>query len=738
MKNDIKDTKMGKQKKLGIILTVVINLLIVAFLIIIGVRSDTSGIQKVPLKSVSFLFIFIGVALFGIAVLSDYLKYKKMIMAAEGKTDRPASFICPMIGKYYDNVTPFGAGGQPFQIHYLKKRGMTTGTSASVPIAGLTTQQLAFILIAIVVFISNRSIPAINSKADMRILAYIGLFMYMLLPICVILSAIIPKQFSKFIGGCTKLLGKMHIIKDSKKAAESVYAVLDEYITSLRSLTKRPSLFIRMMICSFVYQFTIMSIPFCMLRAFGGEGDWWTIFSLTVYIYAAITVVPTPGNALAAEVSFHRIFEPLEGGFLVWAMIIWRVLVYYSWLIIGFTLVMKNAVSKTKKKKNPVPDGPINIALMNDIYLPSVDGVVRTIDAYAKRMKKSGNRVCVVCPKCESGNDNDYGYEIFRVPTMRVPFFKLPFALPFVTGKIKKYFKENNFDVIHAHSPFAVGSIAVKMGRKLNIPVITTFHSKYYDDVLNLTHSKLIARIVTNRIVDFYCHADEVWACSQGAAETLRSYGYNGEIKVMENGVNPIPSGDMEQFKKDARETIGIPENKRILLFVGQQIWHKNIRLVLDTTKALKEIRDDFVTVIVGKGYNENEIKEYAENLSLGDSVIFTGEVDDKRTLFGLYSISDILFFPSLYDTSGLVIREAALAETPSLLVKGSDAAYVIDDGVNGYTAENNVESMAEKIMKILDSDDIDLVGERAKSTIPISWDEIVERVLNEYKNSFG
>jgi len=738
LKNDIKDQKIGKQKKIGIILTIIINLLIVGFLIILGVRSDTSGIQKVPLKSISFWFIGLGAALFGVAVLSDYIKYKRMIMATEGKLLKQASFVCPMIGKYYDNITPFGAGGQPFQIHYLKKQGMTTGTSASVPIAGLTTQQFAFIIIATVVFIVNRSIPAINNKADIRVLAYVGLFMYLLLPLCVILFAIIPKQFSRFVSWCAKLLGKMHIIKDTEKATESIYSVLNEYVTSLKTMAKRPMLLIKLMACSFVYQFAIMSIPFCMLRAFGGEGDWWTIFSLTVYIYAAITVIPTPGNALAAEVSFHRIFEPLEGGFLVWAMVIWRILVYYSWLVIGFTLVMRNTVSKTKKKKKPVPDGAMNVALANDLYYPSVDGVVRTVDAYATQMTEKGDKVCVICPKGYKSYVDNEKYSVFRVPTMRLPFFQFPFSLPFVSVKTYKYFKEHKFDLIHVHSPFAVGNIALKLGRKFNIPVIATFHSKYYDDTLHITHSKLIARFVTSKIVDFYCKVDAVWACSKSTAETLHSYGYNGEITVMENGVEDMPKGDILEMEKAAKERFSIPDGKKILLFVGQQIWHKNIRLVLDTTKEIASTYPDVLTIIAGTGYDEHDIKKYAEEIGVSDRVIFTGIIDDRSVLFGLYKTADVFFFPSVYDNAPLVLREAALAATPALLVDGSNAAEVIEDGVNGFVADNNVEAMAKKIREILSRDDIADIGERAKETIPIMWSEIVDRVKEQYKKDFG
>ena len=229
-----------------------------------------------------------------------------------------------------------------------------------------------------------------------------------------------------------------------------------------------------------------------------------------------------------------------------------------------------------------------------------------------------------------------------------------------------------------------------------------------------------------------------MWACSKSTAETLRSYGFNGEISVMENGVEPMPEGDIESFTSKARAIVNVPEGKKVLLFVGQQIWHKNLRLFLDTVKALADKRDDIIAVIAGTGYDEKEIKKYASSLSLGDKLIFTGEIDDRKTLFGLYAMADLFFFPSVYDNAPLVVREAAMAGTPALLTRGSNSAEIIEDGVNGYLAENDVGSMTNKIEEIFDGGTIGAVGARAKETIPVLWAEIARRVIEKYRSDLS
>ena len=734
---DVQDAKKPKKRKLYLIITILINALVVGWFVVKEVRAGAFEPHSISFGDMKPWFLAFGALCFLIALFAEHLKYKKMIMTTAGKCDRRGAFNVATIGKYTDNVTPFGAGGQPFQMHYLHRRGYSSGTAGAVPVAGFLSQQIAFILIAIVVFIANGKV--VSGRPEMMIAPYVGLVFYMILPAAIIVFAFLPKVFNAIVGGFLRLLEKIHIIKNAAGKSESVNRVMNEYVTSIKMMSKRPFFTLKLLLISLVYQAAILSIPFFMIHAFGGAGDWWTIFSTTVFIYAAITIIPTPGNSGAAEVSFSLVFSSLDGGLLFWAMILWRALVYYSWIIIGIVVVTHGAVSDGIKKKKPVPkEGALNIVYCNDIFFPTVDGVVRTIDAYGREMTKAGHNVTVFCPKSERLKDIKLSYSVFQVPSVKPLFFSVSVALAVMTRREIKYLKEHKIDVLHVHSPFMMGHIMMWLGRKLNIPVVATFHSKYYDDALNVTHSKLLAKILVNLIVDFYCRVDEVWACSKSTAETLRSYGFNGEISVMENGVEPMPEGDIESFAAKARTLVNVPEGKKVLLFVGQQIWHKNLRLFLDTVKALADKRDDMIAVIAGTGYDEKEIKKYASSLSLGDKLIFTGEIDDRKTLFGLYAMADLFFFPSVYDNAPLVVREAAMAGTPSLLTRGSNSAEIIEDGVNGYLAENDVGAMTDKIEEIFDGGTIGAVGARAKETIPVLWAEIARRVIEKYRSDLS
>lgn len=341
--------KPGKTRKLlRFILIVVINIGIVAYIAVKEFGSDAGGVQNIARLDINMAYLIFGVACFGVAVLMETLKYQAMMRAAAGRPDLRGAFECAILGKYYDNITPLGSGGQPFQIYYLKKRGLSNGTCAALPIAGFLVLQAAFVLVAVTIFIFNGSVA--ENVAAIRISAYVGLIFYLFVPVCIILLTIIPKAFGSMVRACVKALYKIHIIKDYDLALTRIFGSLGEYRESLKILWRSPRLLVKLLIFSIIYQVAILSIPFFVLRAFGGTHSWGMVFSLMVFIYAAITIIPTPGNAGAAEGSFYAVFTSLTSGYLFWVMVIWRVLCYYSWLAAGLIIIASSAMRTSKSR----------------------------------------------------------------------------------------------------------------------------------------------------------------------------------------------------------------------------------------------------------------------------------------------------------------------------------------------------------------------------------------------------
>ena len=529
----------AKKRRKWLLITLAINLVIVAY-IAIKEFGGSGGDVKMRLREIRPWFLLGGAVCFVVAAFMEYIKFRQLLMVSEGKFDRRGALECAMLGRYYDNVTPLGAGGQPFQIHYLRKRGYSSGTSAAAPTMSFIAQHFAFILIALTVFIYADE-AAQEAAGALNYAAYVGLGFYALLPVTLITFMIIPEPLKAFIHWLLKTLSKIRfgshrLIQDADATAESWLANIDESVTCLRIYSKRPLVVIKLLLESIVYQVALLSIQFFMLRAFGGSGNLWTIMSIAVYINASITIIPTPGNAGAAEGSFYAVFSSLEGGRLFWAMTAWRILVYYSWLVCGFIILIRSAQIQKKLEHIRKKQGEkLRIMLFTDVFKPSDDVAARAADACAAGINALGEYACVVYPR-GAAEAPSVPYDTFVTPSWPCPFFVDRIPLRFAPRKLRRFFKAEPPDIVHVHTPFFTGKLALRMARRRHIPVTASFHSDYCAEALSITHSRLLTNLLKHLIVSFYVRADHVWAPSLDKAMLLRKYGYNGAVSIMEDG----------------------------------------------------------------------------------------------------------------------------------------------------------------------------------------------------------
>ncbi|MGM9615113.1 MAG: flippase-like domain-containing protein [Oscillospiraceae bacterium] len=714
------EEKMGK-KRWQSLLFLLLNLAVVGY-IFLREFGGGSG-EKIALSEFHVLPLLAAVGCFAVMLAAETWKYAHLLRAVRQPAPARTGFACAVLGKYFDNLTPAGAGGQPFQMLYLKRHGCPDGVSGALPVLGFLGLQLSFVAVALVCFIFG---PPVDNPA-LRLTSYFGLCVYSVVPVCILLLSAMPGALKRFIRWGTGCLCRLRLVRDAEAAAGKAVSVLDSYRESLLYLKGQPGQLMAVAVSSLSFRIALLAMPYFVLRAFGAAVEFWPCFCRVAYIYAAITLIPTPGNSGAAEASFYAVFSALSPGAAFWAMLVWRLLCYYSWLIGGavYSLIkmLGGVKALTEGREEPVT------AYFIDTYFPHIDGVVHTVHAYAERLPGS----CVLCPECGQNADDTLPYEVLRVPSIPCPGLAYSIPLPGLSRQAKRFLKEKRFAVFHAHSPFTMGHFALRMGKRLGVPVVATFHSKYYDDVLAIYHSEWLAKAVTRYIVRFYRRVDEVWACSASTAETLRSYGYEGEIRVMENGTETAAMVPSEGERRKAARCFRLSPDCPVLLFVGQQIWQKNLKLVLDTCEELKRRGFAFRMLVVGCGCDAEAIREYAAGHGLMDVVSFVGVVRDRSLLRGLYMASSLLFFPSLYDNAPLVVREAAALGVPSLLAKGSNAAECITDGENGFEAACTREQMADKIMEVFDRNAVEEVGMNAMKTIPIPWETITARAAAAY-----
>ena len=378
----------------------------------------------------------------------------------------------------------------------------------------------------------------------------------------------------------------------------------------------------------------------------------------------------------------------------------------------------------------------ISTGQFNDSYFPIIDGVGMTTHNYAFWLNKKYGKTVVIAPKVPGYKDMD-DYKVFRFKSVILPGMN-PYrvGLPLIDFSFKKSLKKNRFDLVHAHCPFISGQLAVRIAKKQNIPLVTTFHSKYREDFRKILNNEIFVEFFMKAILDFYKKADHVWVPSKATGQTLKDYGYTGKFSVVPNGTDmEIPDKpELMKCRKKGLEETGCNPDEFIMLFVGQHRWEKNVRLIIEAMKIVRSLGDEFKMIFVGEGYAAKDMKKMVGQLNLSENIFFKDLVSDRKKLKNIYACADLLLFPSVYDNSPLVMQEAAAFDVPSVVVAGSSASEGILDGINGFTIKNDTESLAQKIRELIrNSQAIRQAGEGARKSIYKPWESIVDDVYHRY-----
>jgi len=379
-----------------------------------------------------------------------------------------------------------------------------------------------------------------------------------------------------------------------------------------------------------------------------------------------------------------------------------------------------------KKDKNYV-------GIFNDTFPPIMDGVAVCVNNYAHWLNKGDWQSCVVTPDMPKYNDES-DFTIYRYPSIPL-FVRKPYriGLPDLNPLMMKDISDLPYDIIHSHCPFTSGLLAQRIAKARKVPLVTTFHSKFRDNFEQIIPSRKIVDLLVRQVITYFDAADEVWIPQASVEETLREYGYKGKVEVVENGVDVV---DMQvnvwQYKQQCKKKLNFQSHDFVLLFVGQHILEKNLRFLIESLSLLPDV--NFKMFFIGTGYAEKELHALVKELHLEEKVTFLGQILDRQLLKQYYAAADLFLFPSLYDNAPLVVREAASMGTPSLLLKESTCAGIVEDNVNGFLASSSTIAYAERIRRLqAEKLLVERVGLASVNSICRSWENILEEVKDRY-----
>lgn len=406
----------------------------------------------------------------------------------------------------------------------------------------------------------------------------------------------------------------------------------------------------------------------------------------------------------------------------------------------------------------------LKVAQFIDNYGPGSNGLMFAVQQLEGNLLDAGHETIVVAPRAKGPNPH-FGREgrtEIRLPSVRVPSLPTRVANGRHFERTIDEIGRIRPDVIHVHGFGPVGVLGVWAAKRLDIPLMLTWHTDFdayanhYSAILPLLTQVVRAFMGLSRgelfdsddlraaVIRFedrgkstasllgICQkmletADLITSPSPKTAARCREIAPGANVVVVPNGVDALPPGPPPVPRPDGP----------LVLYAGRIAPEKDLPLLVNAFSLVATQRPDARLMVVGDWQQHPRVKRALADARATGKVILPGE--QPRDLLGsFYAMADVFAFPSQTDTQALVLHEAALAGLPIVSVDPG-LTLVIEPGVNGELARPTPASMAAALLRVIDRlDDEAWMAGAAATSKRLAGQWSIQSQANEMLRLYG
>ncbi|UNP75909.1 glycosyltransferase family 1 protein [Bacillus nitratireducens] len=370
----------------------------------------------------------------------------------------------------------------------------------------------------------------------------------------------------------------------------------------------------------------------------------------------------------------------------------------------------------------------MRVAIFTDTFTPQVNGVAKTLERLTKYFQKENIAYSVFAPQ-HTAEDN-FVANVNKMRSIPLTILYPECRLAFPTPRIKRELLAFKPDIIHIATPFNMGLCGLYYAKKLNIPVVGSYHTDF-DAYLRYYKIEFLSNMLWNYLKWFHSHMQKNFVPSPETLHQLKKKGFQ-QLYIWGRGVDCTlfhPTYNKDLFRKKYNITA-----KYILSYVGRLAPEKDIDTLQTLIQTTNKERDDIHWLIAGdgplaKGLHENVPKT---------NITFTGYLQGAN-LAEAYASSDLMVFPSATETFGNVVLESLACGTPVIGANSGGVKNIIIDEKTGFLCEpKNEDSFLSSIYSLLNNEErLKQMGVAASSYAKSqSWDEIFHSLFNQYEEA--
>ncbi|MCB2293135.1 flippase-like domain-containing protein [Clostridium algoriphilum] len=253
------------------------------------------------------------------------------------------AFKVTMIGQYFNSITPFASGGQPMQLYALTKQGLGAGNSGSALMIKFIIYQTILTIYSLILIFWKASFFK-SKMSNLFYLIGIGFIVNASIIIFLVIFSKYRKLTHKLILVLSKILGKFKLVKDTNKIQTHINNNLDQFHDNMEIVKHSKRLLIKP-VCYTTFQLTIIFIiPYFIYLSFGmSYANIGSMIAGTAFVMMLTAFIPLPGAVGGAEGAFYMFFSLFfASNNIMAAILLWRLITFYSCIIFGFYAFMKD------------------------------------------------------------------------------------------------------------------------------------------------------------------------------------------------------------------------------------------------------------------------------------------------------------------------------------------------------------------------------------------------------------
>ena len=371
----------------------------------------------------------------------------------------------------------------------------------------------------------------------------------------------------------------------------------------------------------------------------------------------------------------------------------------------------------------------MRIALITEVFLPKIDGVVTRTTRHLEQLAEMGHEVLIFA----TGNPpNEYaGFEVVKVPSLSLwPVYpEIKFGL--VGPKIARRLAQFEPDVVHAVNPIWTAGWSTYIVERQGLPMLASFHTDVPEYCLKLG-IPWVKPISEWGLRTFHGKAQVNLVTSGPMMNKAEEYGIPN-VRLWPKAV------DTESFTPEARTqeararlTNGHPEDP-LVLFVGRISAEKSVERCFPIMEEVRRRIPNARLALIGEGPQYEALRREMTQ----DWVTFTGYLSGAD-LHAAYASGDVLLFPSTTETLGFAALEAFASGVPVVAANAGGLPFVVDHGATGFLVDPELadSAWAAPIEQLLIDDALRHATSQAAraEAEKFSWENASDDLLRYYE----